>query len=120
VNRRTLLVGLIVTPVLMLLVFCSLLGSLTGVYSYTYDDQQVGYIVRRGDAWYGMYGDSSAEGRLKAVLLNTNLVEIEQGFWATTLTFRHPINAPTLYAYSSWNFSVIYDLMVGRDSHLGR
>ena len=122
-NRRTLLAALIFTPVLMLLVFCSLLGSLTGVFSYDampLGVYGVGYVVRRGDVWYLMHGEFSAGGRLEAVPLDENDVEIKQGFWTITLTSRHPTNELSLRAYSSWNFSVIYDLTVGRDSHLGR
>lgn len=123
VNRRVLWTCLIATPVVMFLLFCSMLGSLTGVFSYDgrpFGMDGVGYLVRRGDDWYAVHGDLGAGGGLMVDPVDTRDIKVEQGLWAVTMTSRQPNIKLYLTAYSSWNFFVIYDLTGGRFSNLGR
>ena len=120
-RRRWLLVLAAVAVLGSATLLYSLVGAMTGVYSFPFLAQIAapgnGYLVRRGDDWHGVVigGDGAIA---HAAPVQQHEARMEFGVWTVTVTMSE---GGAIYRGSvPWNLADVYALTFGRHRSLGR
>lgn len=121
-KRKQVLLYLGVVLALLLLVFYSLMGAMTGVYVYDlrpFGGHGKGYMIRRGGEWFHVWYSSPRHALPDVMKLEAERADVRSGIWAMTVTVNYG-RPTTIRACASLNPIDIYRFTFGDYRSLGR